>query len=180
MSLWVGVLGVLATTVFAHEGGPFDGDHPPPPFGGHGPMKNFFHFEVGDVFYIRQFELTTAPIILGACAVVFVFAVLERAVSAGRAVMERKFLSKFSRQRIALESDPKGGSLSVIHLNGYVPPFMFRRELARGGMFAVQASLTYLIMLAIMTFHVSIILAVIVGSATGEFLFGRYTAATVH
>ncbi|KAI5451296.1 hypothetical protein NCC49_001892 [Naganishia albida] len=56
----------------------------------------------------------------------------------------------------------------------YSIPFIWRNELARGGLTFVTRLLGYVLMLVAMTFNIWFIIAVCLGAAVGETLFGRH------
>jgi len=60
------------------------------------------------------------------------------------------------------------------------PPFIASHDLPRGAIFAFQALLAYLLMLAVMTFQAAYIISIVAGLGIGEVLFGRMGSARSH
>ncbi|KAG9050271.1 hypothetical protein FS837_006712 [Tulasnella sp. UAMH 9824] len=61
-----------------------------------------------------------------------------------------------------------------------LPPFIPSHELARATFHVTQAFVGYGLMLAVMTFNASYIISILVGSFTGELLFGRFAQQGHH
>ncbi|TCD63913.1 hypothetical protein EIP91_004760 [Steccherinum ochraceum] len=61
-----------------------------------------------------------------------------------------------------------------------VPPFIFWHDLTRGIMYLGHSALQFAFMLAIMTFQLGFIFALVVGLGVGEMLFGRYASHAAH
>ncbi|TBU35037.1 Ctr copper transporter [Dichomitus squalens] len=55
-----------------------------------------------------------------------------------------------------------------------IPPFIPSHDVPRGALFAFQALLFYVLMLAVMTFQAGYLISIVVGLAIGEVLFGRF------
>ncbi|GHJ89251.1 hypothetical protein NliqN6_5653 [Naganishia liquefaciens] len=56
----------------------------------------------------------------------------------------------------------------------YSIPFIWRNELARGGLMFLTRLLSYVLMLVVMTFNIWFIIAVCLGAGVGEAMFGRH------
>lgn len=61
-----------------------------------------------------------------------------------------------------------------------IPPFIPSHDFTRGILFAFQALLQYLLMLAVMTFQAAYFISIVGGLGIGEMLFGRMGSAHVH
>ncbi|KAG8946174.1 hypothetical protein FRC04_012029 [Tulasnella sp. 424] len=61
-----------------------------------------------------------------------------------------------------------------------LPPFIPSHELARAAFQVSQAFVGYALMLAVMTFNASYIISILIGSFTGELLFGRFAQQGDH
>ncbi|GAA5982108.1 hypothetical protein JCM11641_000590 [Rhodosporidiobolus odoratus] len=59
----------------------------------------------------------------------------------------------------------------------FTPPFRLAIDLPRSLLFGLQSFVTYLLMLAVMTFDVWFFVAILVGLMVGEVGFGRFVAA---
>ncbi|PPR01179.1 hypothetical protein CVT24_006055 [Panaeolus cyanescens] len=64
------------------------------------------------------------------------------------------------------------GRLSFVR---HIPPFVPSHDIPRGILFGLQMLITYLLMLAVMTFQAAYIIGVVVGLGAGEIMFGRIT-----
>ena len=119
--------------------------------------------------------------IAASCAALFFFAFLFELIKWARVVLEQR-----SRASPSLDTSPVYASFSIPELghfpsNPHNSPLSRRygqslsgaTHLAQTGLFFVQLLLSYLLMLAVMTFSVWILLAVSAGAALGFWLFGR-------
>jgi len=61
-----------------------------------------------------------------------------------------------------------------------LPPFIASHDFPRGLAYSLQALLTYLLMLAVMTFQAAYFIAIVVGLGIGEMLFGRLGSTHFH
>lgn len=57
-----------------------------------------------------------------------------------------------------------------------IPPFILSHDIPRGALFAFQALLYYVLMLAVMTFQAGYLISIVAGLTIGEVLFGRFGA----
>ncbi|KAI1797680.1 Ctr copper transporter family-domain-containing protein [Ganoderma leucocontextum] len=57
-----------------------------------------------------------------------------------------------------------------------IPPFIPSHDIPRGALFAFQALLYYVLMLAVMTFQAGYLISIVAGLTIGEVLFGRFGA----
>ncbi|KAF9557846.1 hypothetical protein CPC08DRAFT_736595 [Agrocybe pediades] len=57
-----------------------------------------------------------------------------------------------------------------------VPPFILAHDLPRGLLFGLQILVSYLLMLAIMTYQAAFFISIVLGLGIGEIIFGRVIA----
>ncbi|KIK93308.1 hypothetical protein PAXRUDRAFT_145356 [Paxillus rubicundulus Ve08.2h10] len=145
-----------------------------------GNMLPYLHFTPGDTLWFLGWVPNTTGAMVGACIGLFLLALVERWVAACRALMEVHW-----RTSILIADRSNNSPVPVFPYAGkskrLTPPFIPSHDITRGVMFAGHALITYLFMLAIMTFQLGFILSLVVGLGAGEVLFGRFSSsAHVH
>ncbi|KAJ3750104.1 Ctr copper transporter [Lentinula detonsa] len=150
-------------------------------------MKNYLHFTAGDNLLFQTWHPNSSGAIAGACIGLVLVALLERWLSATRTGLQ----SYWHQRALALSAD---GTLaekccedddadsaqpvsktapSQKNLKRTVPPFIVTHDILRGSIYAIQALLGYILMLAVMTFQAAYVISIILGLGIGEILFGR-------
>ncbi|KAJ7590896.1 CTR copper uptake transporter [Mycena floridula] len=149
-----------------------------------GTMITYLHFTTGDTLWFQGWVPRSTGAMAGACIGLFLLAIIERWVACIRATMESAW--KKNRAQIAYANKmnssskaPSQSTAAVITLRN-APPFMLSHDIPRGILYAGQSALGFLFMLAVMTFQVGFILAIVIGLGVGETLFGRYAATHGH
>ncbi|KAF8630477.1 hypothetical protein AX15_002893 [Amanita polypyramis BW_CC] len=143
------------------------------------------HFKpLQDTLWFQGWAPISPGAIVGACIGLFLLAVFERWLVAGRAIAERSWnrtaqlvmLERMNQSKDTLHHKQSSKpTYSIFPLRDpHIPPFILSHDISRGILHAVQRLLTYLLMLAVMTFQVSFIISIIVGAGIGEVMFGRY------
>ncbi|KDQ30566.1 hypothetical protein PLEOSDRAFT_1088433 [Pleurotus ostreatus PC15] len=162
---------------------------------GSGMMIPWLHFAGGDNLFFESWRPTSPGAIAGACIGLFILAIIDRWMAAVRRLMEaywrrRALLVTAERTQAPLlagdakddafasvEAAPAPQELSSrsrhLRVRRTIAPFIAMHDLPRGALFAIQSLLMYTLMLAVMTFHAGYLIAIIVGLAIGEVLFGR-------
>ncbi|EIM92750.1 copper transporter [Stereum hirsutum FP-91666 SS1] len=162
-------------------------------------MVPYLHFTGGDALYFSSLAPTSSGAIAGASIVLVVIALIDRLLFAIRGAMEdnwRRSLLEANANRLAKRSQDSGSASDVKSGEGRaepvstkgngdrrtrtMPPFIPSIDLTRGALYALQAFLTYALMLAVMTFQAAYIISIIVGLGIGEVLFGRYGSTLAH
>ncbi|KAG2355872.1 hypothetical protein BDR07DRAFT_1424988 [Suillus spraguei] len=125
-----------------------------------GNMLSYLHFTPGDTLWF----LGWVPKSSGAM----------RWIAACREVME----FHWGQQAIIVASE----TLDTLPTqSALTPPFIPAHDITRGIMFTAQTLLSYLFMLAVMTYQLGFIFSLVVGLGVGETLFGRFgSIAHVH
>ncbi|KAI0798215.1 CTR copper uptake transporter [Abortiporus biennis] len=159
-----------------------------------GDMLPYLHFTTGDSLWFLGWVPKSAGAMVGTCIGLFLLALVERWISACRAIMEVHWSNRaqvVQSDRINLKglptSDPKRSSLkrtftevkNVATMRD-APPFILKHDFVRGFIHATQALLQFAFMLAVMTFQVGFILSIVVGMGVGETLFGRFASHAAH
>jgi len=74
------------------------------------------------------------------------------------------------------EKPSSDGSRSTTHAprKRSVQPFIFAHDFPRGIVYMFQATLTYALMLIVMTFQVAYFVSIVAGLGVGEVMFGRW------
>ncbi|KAH7882638.1 Ctr copper transporter family-domain-containing protein [Phlebopus sp. FC_14] len=160
-----------------------------------GNMLPYLHFTPGDTLWFLGWVPHTKGAMVGACIGIFLFAILERWISACRSLMElhwstrypsaqlisTRILIQLKRENITIADKLHTSStqrLSGIHkFRRLAPPFIPAHDITRGVVFAAHALLGYLFMLTVMTFQLGFILSLVVGLGVGETMFGRFSPA---
>ncbi|KAF8705620.1 hypothetical protein AX14_013884 [Amanita brunnescens Koide BX004] len=153
-------------------------------------MTSFLHFTpLGDTLWFQGWTPSSPGAMVGACIGLFLLAIFDRWLAAGRATAEKAWreraqLAAIARVDLSKETvDVKPGAdspvLRALSLRSglHVPPFIITQDLARGALHTLQTALLYVFMLAVMTFQVGFILAICLGAGVGEIMFGRFIAA---
>ncbi|KAJ7780044.1 CTR copper uptake transporter [Mycena maculata] len=149
-----------------------------------GSMLPMLHFTLGDTLWFDGWVPQTRGALFGACVGLFVLALVDRWVAAMRALMEAHWREAGQRAgRVAEKEcenhDENKKSRRRLGMRLRAPSFVPAHDVMRGAMHAVQATLGFAFMLAVMTFQASYIITLIGGLGVGEMLFGRYTGAAV-
>lgn len=147
-----------------------------------GTMRPYLHLAPGDMLWLAGWTPLSPGAMVAACAAFVLLGLLERWLAAGKAVMHAHWAHRAEVVRANRGlPDEKAHTHSPLRavLDGAVtlrtaPPFVLWNDLARGLVHAAHAALQYALMLAVMTFQVGFILALVVGLALGEMLFGRF------
>ncbi|KAI0271524.1 Ctr copper transporter family-domain-containing protein [Gloeopeniophorella convolvens] len=160
-------------------------------------MVPYLHFAGGDHLYFKSWQPSSHGAIAGASLTLVVLAMLERLFFAMRGVMEAHWRqTAFGlHDNRAMDDDelPTKMQADVKVTQGYdtpstenskaprrrrvLPPFILSHDATRGVMYAFQALLAYILMLAVMTFQAAYIMSIIFGLGLGEVLFGRFAGA---
>ncbi|VDB84492.1 unnamed protein product [Peniophora sp. CBMAI 1063] len=168
-------------------------------------MTPYLHFTGGDFLYFKSLAPSSRGAIAGAAIVLVFLAILERALSAGRGLMEahwRQAALGMAVQRLGLTAEPaeaecvdckeeeKAPSANATPIPSLatqpllasrrarlIAPFIASHDLSRGALYALQALLAYALMLAVMTFQAAYIISIVAGLGLGEMLFGRFALA---
>jgi len=185
------LLVVVAPLVFAHHNGmdmSMDGAMSLTP----GQMLTYLHFTTGDNLWFLGWVPKSSGAMVGACLGLFLLGILDRWIGACRAVMQMHW----TKSALIVQTNrlnARGLPVSVHQAEKYgsttsstqfvnaltmrtVPPFVFWHDFTRGIMYLGHAALQFAFMLAIMSFQVGFILAIVAGLGVGETLFGRYTS----
>ncbi|KAJ3828494.1 Ctr copper transporter [Lentinula raphanica] len=157
-------------------------------------MKNYLHFTAGDNLLFQTWHPDSSGAIAGACIGLVVIALLERWLFAIRSGLEsywhhrdcRTNRRHFSRALGLASKDASAAKCgddaasanskspaSSGQNQRTVPPFIAAHDVSRGAIYAVQALLGYILMLAVMTFQAAYVISIILGLGIGEVLFGR-------
>ncbi|KAI0296593.1 copper transporter [Russula brevipes] len=162
-------------------------------------MTPYFHFTGGDHLYFKSWHPSSHGAIAGASIALVVLAILERSLYAARGVMEARWrrsalasntyppaensVSPWKKQEVREQSAQVVTGMTTVSRNvrrsRTIPPFILSRDAVRGALYALQASLSYALMLAVMTFQAAYIISIVVGLGLGEVLFGRFASAHV-
>ncbi|KAJ7165437.1 CTR copper uptake transporter [Mycena crocata] len=160
-----------------------------------GSMTPYLHFSrPGDTLWFAGWVPQSAGAVAGACVGLFVLALVDRWVAAVRAMMEVHWRGEGERVRRLEEKEKVYGEKGTVGEKGggvdtagkkrekrkfgiRAPPFVPAHDVMRGVMHALQATLGFAFMLAVMTFQAAFILAIVLGLGVGEMLFGRYVGA---
>lgn len=171
-------------------------------------MTPYLHFVGGDYLLFKSLRPVSHGAIAGACIVLVLLSIFERLLAAGRGIMEdhwkQRILAmtshRFARPTSDAGLDSDGSSegkekvaagIEQVLLKSasgrpdlrrarLIAPFIPSHDLTRGALYALQALLSYALMLAVMTFQAAYIIAIIVGLGIGEILFGRFGGQSVH
>ncbi|KZP32306.1 hypothetical protein FIBSPDRAFT_907384 [Athelia psychrophila] len=156
-------------------------------------MVPWLHFDGGDHLLFQSLAPTSKGAIAGACIVLVLLSLFERWVAASRALLESQWKRNVcpvhwpsypdvdpsnSPRPAEVPSSPAGSSSSLAASPSKstmrtIPPFIASHDIPRGAIHALQALLSYALMLSVMTFQAAYLLSVVFGLGLGEVLFGR-------
>ncbi|TCD60464.1 hypothetical protein EIP91_010040 [Steccherinum ochraceum] len=166
-----------------------------------GNMLTYFHFTPGDNLWFLGWVPSSTSAMVGACIGLFLLGVLDRWIAACRVVMEMHWAksamilrsNRLNARGLPVSGTEKLSSTSSLYVANStseqfvgaltmrtVPPFIFWHDLTRGIMYLGHSALQFAFMLAIMTFQLGFIFALVVGLGVGEMLFGRYASHAAH
>ncbi|KDN45600.1 hypothetical protein K437DRAFT_247046 [Tilletiaria anomala UBC 951] len=141
---------------------------------GQGMTMTGFHAGGGDVVWLAHFAPTTAPAILGTCALLFFMGLLSRWLHA----IERGLVAYWHDEAFRRAEKRRGSSSTATANLAYdarrAPPWEASCDVPRGLFQLLQSGILYLLMLAVMTMNAYYFVAVLIGLATGESAFGRF------
>jgi len=162
-------------------------------------MTPWLHFSGGDNLYFKSLRPSSKGAIAGACIALICLALVERLVAASRSVMEARWRHRAFALAAASgrgsaggisQSRDKDGNGSIqssqqppsppLNSRRLIAPFILSHDIPRGAIHALQALLSYALMLAVMTFQAAYIISIILGLGIGEVLFGRMAGITPH
>ncbi|KAJ7112860.1 Ctr copper transporter family-domain-containing protein [Mycena crocata] len=131
--------------------------------GSMGMMMAALHFTpLGDTLWFAGWAPQTGGILFGACIGLFALALFDRWLASWRRTLA-------ARWELLASANPKTRGRPTLQ----APPFILAHDFPRGVLYALQALLGFVLMLAVMTFQVAYIIAVVAGFGVGEMLFGR-------
>lgn len=157
----------------------------------HGSMKMFLHLSFGDALFFESWKPKSAGAVAGAAIGLALLAICDRWLAAMRAVLEIQWAARPAgylptpsrleeEKRLDDTIDNSASSVSAPDAHAShgrfkrtVPPLVWSRDLTRGALYALQSLLSYLLMLAVMTFQGAYIISIVLGLSIGEILFGR-------
>ncbi|KAK9828662.1 hypothetical protein WJX72_001385 [[Myrmecia] bisecta] len=146
-------------------------------------MQMWFEATTAVTLWFRSWHTHTVTAYALSCAGLFLFCVLHEALTSFRAQYQAGGRSKSGG--VGLEDDTSeaseraaiAGSGVVYRQAGLLqgarsPPRIFHR-IAISLLYAVNLAMSYLLMLAVMTFNVGYFVVIVLGLATGHFIFFR-------
>ncbi|KAF8516298.1 Ctr copper transporter [Hysterangium stoloniferum] len=136
-------------------------------------MKPYLHFTPGDILYFSTLAPSSTGAMVGTCLVLFMIAILERLFAAYARSLAAKWKGnvRISEDPPCCEGEPLSANAGSRRTTA---PFIPRVEFQRAACRVVAATISYTLMLAVMTFNLGFILSVIVGLGVGELAFGRF------
>ncbi|KAF9256527.1 hypothetical protein L218DRAFT_881534 [Marasmius fiardii PR-910] len=165
-----------------------------------GHMLMYFHFTPGDILWFEGWVPQSNGAMVGACIGLFLLALVDRWAAACRGIMEAHWRTRAQIAYVNMlnsgsrvnkkeknvnengtsHSSPSLVTPSVVDLITMrtIVPFIPAHDIVRGIMQAGQAAISFALMLAVMTFQVSFLIAIVVGLGVGETLFGRFRVSS--
>ncbi|KAF9643651.1 hypothetical protein BDM02DRAFT_1374107 [Thelephora ganbajun] len=157
-------------------------------------MIPYLHTKGGDNLLFKSWTPLSHDAIAGASVVLFFLAILERLVNGVRGRLEGYWASNALRRyeehvveddntscsKLESPSLPNGSKLILAPRRRIMQPFILAHDLPRGIIYMFQATITYTLMLGVMSFHAGYFVSIIVGLGVGEVIFGRWALATHH
>jgi len=150
-----------------------------------GNMIMYLHFKPGDNLWFLGWAPTSVGAMIGTCIGLLMLSITERWLVAMRGVMDAHWRT---RAQVALTNKLNTSAVGISPDERTRPPsqaprlpldvampFVLAYDVPRGIMRIALASINFLLMLTIMTFQLSFIIAIVIGLGVGEALFGRYS-----
>jgi len=152
-------------------------------------MKPYLHFTPGDALWFMAWAPSSSGAVFGACFGLFLLSLGERLLNMIRSIMEAEWAKRAEKKResnggqeplpsISPETREKSPSppnkyrASRLVASSLISTTPVHVRIHRGILFAVQSAISYLLMLAVMTYNASFIFSVLIGLGVGEMLFG--------
>jgi copper transporter 1 len=133
-------------------------------------MKTFFHTSYGDVYLFKEWILSSASDTVIACLVLFVVAIAYEGIKTYQNQLLKKKYSHGNCYPVA--SQTASDSSNVCHdSRPWIRQMFSLIHVVSTLLHVVQVTLGYALMLAIMTFNVWMVLAVVSGAGLGYFAF---------
>ncbi|KAM6490308.1 copper transporter [Amanita muscaria] len=144
--------------------------------GQQGAMTAYLHFTpLSDTLWFQYWVPTSPAAVLGACIGLFLLSIFERWVAACRAVAEKSWSQRDSKSSESSTTTPRPNVFrNMFSRYNTTTPFIPSHNISRGILHAIQTALSYLFMLASMTFQAAFIISMCLGAGVGEMMFGRY------
>lgn len=128
-------------------------------------MSMTFHFGVLEKVLFNEWQVDKVSTMVLSCVGIFFMAVIYEGIKYFRENLLWRTYNSLHYRAVNENAVPDGES--------HKPPRMFsQKHVLQTGLHMVQLIVSYLLMLIFMTYNVWLCLAVILGSATGYFLFG--------
>lgn len=142
--------------------------------GGSPGMMMYLHFTGGDYLFFKGLTPSSGGALAGASLILVLLAVAERALFAGRSLLEARWRqSSLDGPHAKIDPESPSTTTSLLFGASRLPPFTLSRDFIRGVLYGLQAFNSYALMLAVMTFQAAYIIAVVLGLGLGEMAFGR-------
>ncbi|KAJ8457420.1 hypothetical protein ONZ45_g18317 [Pleurotus djamor] len=148
----------------------------------------FFHTTTSDTLWFEGWTPTSAGAVVGACFGLFFLAVFERFIAAMKGLSEAHWKVIKTQRQAQTDKRYLGGkgdseSQQSTQLRSFLdlrrlPAFSLSRDLSRAVLHAAQVTLAYLLMLAVMTYQVFFVIAIVLGAGAGELVFGRFASGS--
>ncbi|KAI0314988.1 Ctr copper transporter [Amylostereum chailletii] len=155
-------------------------------------MVPYLHFTGSDHLFFKSWVPSGGSVAGAAIALIFL-AMAERLLAGLRGITESHWRREYVIHKL-YDTSSSGSPVEADELPHnedqqalvsrrarVIAPFIVSHDVTRGLMYALQALLSYILMLASMTFQAAYIIAIAVGLGLGEMLFGRFaTGGPIH
>ncbi|XP_073994403.1 high affinity copper uptake protein 1-like isoform X2 [Rhodnius prolixus] len=149
----------------AHSGQMNQVDH-----SGHMGMQMYFHFGLNEIILFSFWEISTIEGLIGSMVGIFILALLYEGLKYFREFLFWKNYSSLQYRTVqgpAIKSTTEGTNTRVVK-----PSLLSKHHILQTFLHIIQVFVSYLLMLIFMTYNVWLCIAVVLGAATGYFLFG--------
>lgn len=147
-------------------------------------MQMYFHTGTCEYVLFKEALVKNAGEMVGACVIIFILALFYEALKVFREHLLRKALtptfertltvssSKYAQSQDTMIIDPQSARSNGQHI-------ISTSHFVQTGLHILQVFISYLLMLAFMTYNIWLCLAVVLGAGTGYFMFGWKRAVVV-
>eukprot|EP00057_Strongylocentrotus_purpuratus_P003887 XP_003727592.1 PREDICTED: high affinity copper uptake protein 1 [Strongylocentrotus purpuratus] len=133
------------------------------------PCAGYLHFGTTETILFKKWTVSNAGGLLGSCLVVVLLAILVEGLVVFRKHLSKKYATDVRHRMIETEAS-ESTRLVEEQAEGQIPLFSWS-HLILTALYGLQTLIFYLLMLIAMTLNAYLLIAIVIGSSIGYFLF---------